>query len=48
MSFPEPRLPIHTPLGALTPGSTSFADYLAATAPHLLPGRMPPEVVAAR
>jgi proteasome beta subunit len=25
----------------LAPGSTSFADYLAATAPHLLPGRMP-------
>jgi proteasome beta subunit len=37
MSFPEPPLP-H---GALVPGSTSFTDYLAATAPHLLPGRMP-------
>ena len=32
MSFP------HDPLA---PGSTSFADHLAATAPHLLPGRMP-------
>src|SRR3954469_952891 len=42
MSFPEPRLPIHTPLGTgVQPGSTSFTDYLAATAPHLLPGRMP-------
>src|SRR4051794_33038273 len=42
MSFPEPRLPIHTALGTgVQPGSTSFTDYLAATAPHLLPGRMP-------
>jgi proteasome beta subunit len=43
MSFPEPGLPVHTPRGpgALAPGSTSFTDYLAATSPHLLPGRMP-------
>ena len=39
MSFSEPRLPI--PSLTLQPGSTSFADYLATTAPHLLPGRMP-------
>jgi proteasome beta subunit len=25
----------------VAPGSTSFTDYLAATAPHLLPGRIP-------
>ena len=48
MSFPEPRLPIHTALGAgVPPGSTSFTDYLAATAPHLLPGRMPEGVEVA-
>ena len=51
-SFPESRLPVHPPVGALPPGSTSFADYLAATAPHLLPGRQPgglaPDVVAPR
>ena len=42
MSFPEPRLPVPTALGAgVPPGCTSFTDYLAATAPHLLPGRMP-------
>ncbi len=43
MSFPEPGLPVHTPRGpgALAPGSTSFTDYLAATSPHLLPGRVP-------
>jgi proteasome beta subunit len=40
-SFPESRLPVHPPVGALPPGSTSFADYLAATAPHLLPSRLP-------
>jgi proteasome beta subunit len=45
-SFPDPRLPVHHPLGALAPGSTSFSDYLTATAPHLLPGRMPPEFLA--
>jgi proteasome beta subunit len=39
MSFTEPRLPV--PHLTLQPGSTSFADYLASTAPHLLPGRMP-------
>src|SRR6478609_423831 len=38
-SFPPGSFPQPSPLGALTPGSTSFTDYLAATAPHLLPGR---------
>ena len=48
MSFPEPRLPVPTALGAgVPPGCTSFADYLAATAPHLLPGRMPAGVEVA-
>jgi proteasome beta subunit len=42
MSFTPGSFPDH-PLRALAPGSTSFTDYLAATAPHLLPGRMPPE-----
>jgi proteasome beta subunit len=44
MSFPEPGLPVHPPrgAGALAPGSTSFTEYLAATSPHLLPGRVPP------
>ena len=42
MSFPEPRLPNPSVLGTgVPPGCTSFTDYLAATAPHLLPGRMP-------
>jgi proteasome beta subunit len=41
MSFLEPRLPNPLPHVTLQPGSTSFADYLATTAPHLLPGRMP-------
>jgi proteasome beta subunit len=42
MSFPEPRLPNSSVLGTgLPPGCTSFTDYLAATSPHLLPGRMP-------
>jgi len=42
MSFPEPRLPNPSVLGAgVPPGCTSFTDYLAATAPHLLPGRTP-------
>ena len=42
MSFPEPRLPNPSVLGTgVQPGCTSFTDYLAATAPHLLPGRMP-------
>jgi proteasome beta subunit len=31
------------PPGAVAPGSTSFTDYLTATAPHLLPGRIPAE-----
>jgi proteasome beta subunit len=40
MSFPEPRLPVVRALGAgVPPGCTSFTAYLAATAPHLLPGR---------
>src|SRR5690349_5182204 len=42
MSFPPGSFPpgsFSHPLGALPPGSTSFTDYLAATAPHLLPGR---------
>jgi len=48
MSFPEPRLPVPSALGAgVPPGCTSFADYLAATAPHLLPGRIPSGVEAA-
>ena len=42
MSFPRGSFSggpsAHAPL---LPGSTSFADYLEATAPHLLPGRMP-------
>ena len=42
MSFPEPRLPNPSVLGTgVPPGCTSFTDYLSATAPHLLPGRMP-------
>ena len=44
MSFPEPRLPM--PHVSLQPGSTSFTDYLATTAPHLLPGRMPEHLPA--
>ena len=48
MSFPEPRLPVPSALGAgVPPGCTSFTDFLAATAPHLLPGRMPAGVDAA-
>ena len=31
----------------MPPGCTSFTDYLAATAPHMLPGRMPAGVDAA-
>jgi proteasome beta subunit len=41
MSFPE-RPPLGMPAGlgaALAPGLTSFTDYVAATAPHLLPWR---------
>jgi proteasome beta subunit len=45
MAFSEPRLPVHSMRNAglpgVAPGSTSFTDYLAATAPHLLPGRIP-------
>jgi proteasome beta subunit len=41
MSFPErPPLGMSAGLGAsLAPGLTSFTDYVAATAPHLLPWR---------
>jgi proteasome beta subunit len=41
MSPSEPRLPFPPSrgTGALSPGSTSFTDYVAATSPHLLPGR---------
>jgi proteasome beta subunit len=44
MTFPErPPLGVPTGLGAyLAPGVTSFTDFVAATAPHLLPGRVPP------
>jgi proteasome beta subunit len=44
MTFPErPPLGVPTGLGAyLAPGATSFTDFVAATAPHLLPGRVPP------
>jgi len=47
MTFPErPPLSVPTGLGAyLAPGVTSFTDFVAATAPHLLPGRIPPGVV---
>jgi proteasome beta subunit len=43
MSFPErPSLGASPGLGAfLAPGQTSFTDFVAAAAPHLLPGRMP-------
>jgi proteasome beta subunit len=43
MTFPErPPLGVPTGLGAyLAPGVTSFTDFVAATAPHLLPGRVP-------
>jgi proteasome beta subunit len=42
MSPSEPRLPFPPSrgAGALSPGSTSFTDYVAATSPHLLPGRI--------
>jgi proteasome beta subunit len=39
MSFSESFPPRGA--SAVAPGSTSFTDYLAATAPHLLPGRIP-------
>jgi proteasome beta subunit len=44
MSFPErPPLGAAAGLGSfLAPGITSFTDFVAATAPHLLPGRMLP------
>jgi proteasome beta subunit len=43
MTFPErPPLGVPTGLGAyLAPGVNSFTDFVAATAPHLLPGRVP-------
>src|SRR5207237_9689472 len=45
--FPErPPLGVPTGLGAyLAPGVTSFTDFVAAAAPHLLPGRVPPGAV---
>ena len=48
MSFPErPSLGAPTGLGAyLAPGVTSFTDFVATAAPHLLPGRVPPGAVA--
>ena len=44
MTFPErPPLGVPTGLGAyLAPGVNSFTDFVAAAAPHLLPGRLPP------
>jgi proteasome beta subunit len=44
----EPRLPVNPPrgAGAVAPGSTSFTDYLTATAPHLLPAGIPPEFMS--
>jgi proteasome beta subunit len=49
MSFPErPPLGAAAGLGSfLAPGVTSFTDFVAATAPHLLPGRMLPGAVQA-
>ncbi len=49
MTFPErPPLGVPTGLGAyLAPGVTSFTDFVAATAPHLMPGRVPPGAVPA-
>jgi len=48
MTFPE-RPPLGVPAGLggafLAPGITSFTDFVAATAPHLLPGRVPPGAV---
>jgi proteasome beta subunit len=43
MSFSEPRPPVSpASLGAyLAPGPSSFTDFVTATAPHLLPGRVP-------
>jgi proteasome beta subunit len=49
MSFPE-RPPAGAPAGLgayLAPGVTSFTDVVAATAPHLLPGWLPPGAVSA-
>jgi proteasome beta subunit len=39
-----PLNPVSTALPAeyFTPGVSSFADFVATTAPHLLPGRLPP------
>jgi proteasome beta subunit len=39
-----PLNPVSTALPAeyFTPGVSSFADFVASTAPHLLPGRLPP------
>jgi proteasome beta subunit len=49
MSFPE-RPPLGAPAGLgafLAPGITSFTDFVATAAPHLLPGRTLPGVPAA-
>ncbi|OZM78522.1 proteasome subunit beta [Pseudonocardia sp. MH-G8] len=48
MSFPErPSLGAPAGLGAfLAPGVTSFTDFVATAAPHLLPGRLPPGLPA--
>lgn len=44
-----PASPVNSALPAeyFTPGSSSFTDFLASTAPHLLPGRIPAGVTAA-
>jgi proteasome beta subunit len=49
MTFSErPPLGVPAGLGAyLAPGVTSFTDFVAATAPHLMPGRVPQGVMPA-
>jgi proteasome beta subunit len=44
-----PASPVSSALPAayFTPGTSSFADFMAAAAPHLLPGRIPPGVSVA-
>ncbi|MEJ3657829.1 proteasome subunit beta [Actinomycetes bacterium KLBMP 9759] len=49
MAFPDPRQSpvIPSGLGAyLAPGPSSFTDFVAANAPHLLPGRLPEGLAA--
>jgi proteasome beta subunit len=43
-----PASPVNSALPAeyFTPGSSSFTDFVATAAPHLLPGRIPPGVTA--